>query len=58
MKVDRFYDPDINAQFMAERLAYSLDRGRSYRRAGYYILRKVMDSGGATSIEERKYSSF
>ncbi|MEJ2296771.1 MAG: hypothetical protein P8Y23_18655 [Candidatus Lokiarchaeota archaeon] len=30
---------------MAERLAYSLDRGRHYRRAGYYILRKVMDAG-------------
>jgi len=30
---------------MAERLAYSLDRGRHYRRAGYYILRKIMDSG-------------
>jgi small subunit ribosomal protein S3 len=30
---------------MAERLAYSLDRGRHYRRAAYYILRKVMDAG-------------
>ncbi len=38
-------EPDLDAQIMAERLAYSLDRGRHYRRAGYYILRKVMDAG-------------
>jgi small subunit ribosomal protein S3 len=37
--------PDLDAQIMAERLAYSLDRGRHYRRAGYYILRKIMDAG-------------
>lgn len=37
---------------MAERLAYSLDRGRHYRRAGYYILRKVMDAG-ARGVEIR-----
>ena len=37
---------------MAERLAYSLDRGRHYRRAGYYILRKVMDAG-AKGVEIR-----
>ena len=53
MKVDNIHNPDLNAQIMAERLAYSLDRGRHYRKAGYYILRKVMDSGEATSIEIR-----
>lgn len=45
-------NPDLDAQIMAERLAYSLDRGRHYRRAGYYILRKVMDAG-ARGVEIR-----
>jgi small subunit ribosomal protein S3 len=45
IEVEEVQNPDIDAQIMAERLAYSLDRGRHYRRAGYYILRKVMDAG-------------
>ena len=45
IEVEEVPNPDLNAQIMAERLAYSLDRGRHYRRAGYYILRKIMDSG-------------
>lgn len=45
IEVEEVTNPDLNAQIMAERLAYSLDRGRHYRRAGYYILRKIMDSG-------------
>jgi len=45
IEVEEVANPDLNAQIMAERLAYSLDRGRHYRRAGYYILRKIMDSG-------------
>jgi len=45
IEVEEVLNPDLNAQIMAERLAYSLDRGRHYRRAGYYILRKIMDSG-------------
>jgi len=45
IEVEEVENPDLNAQIMAERLAYSLDRGRHYRRAGYYILRKIMDSG-------------
>ncbi len=45
IEVEEVEQPDIDAQIMAERLAYSLDRGRHYRRAGYYILRKVMDAG-------------
>ena len=51
VEVEEVADPDVNAQIMAERLAYSLDRGRHYRRAGYYILRKVMDSGLAKGCE-------
>jgi len=45
IEVEKVAEPDLDAQIMAERLAYSLDRGRHYRRAGYYILRKVMDAG-------------
>jgi len=45
IEVEEVVNPDLDAQIMAERLAYSLDRGRHYRRAGYYILRKVMDAG-------------
>ncbi|MFX1392530.1 MAG: 30S ribosomal protein S3 [Promethearchaeota archaeon] len=45
MEVEEVENPDLDAQIMSERLAYSLDRGRHYRRAGYYILRKVMDAG-------------
>jgi len=45
IEVEEVRNPDMDAQIMAERLAYSLDRGRHYRRAGYYILRKVMDAG-------------
>ncbi len=51
VEVEEVKNPDVNAQIMAERLAYSLDRGRHYRRAGYYILRKVMDSGLARGVE-------
>lgn len=52
VEVDEVSEPDLDAQIMAERLAYSLDRGRHYRRAGYYILRKIMDAG-ATGVEVR-----
>lgn len=52
IEVDEVKNPDLDAQIMAERLAYSLDRGRHYRRAGYYILRKVMDAG-ARGVEIR-----
>ena len=53
IEVEEVSNPDLNAQIMAERLAYSLDRGRHYRRAGYYILRKIMESGGAHGAEIR-----
>ena len=51
IEVEEVQNPDVNAQIMAERLAYSLDRGRHFRREGYYILRKVMDSGEARGVE-------
>lgn len=45
IEVEEVENPNLNAQIMAERLAYSLDRGRHYRRAGYYILRRIMEAG-------------
>ncbi|TXT65939.1 MAG: 30S ribosomal protein S3 [Promethearchaeota archaeon] len=45
IEVEEVQNPSLDAQIMAERLAYSLDRGRHYRRAGYYILRRIMDAG-------------
>ena len=51
IEVEEVQNPDIDAQIMSERLAYSLDRGRHFRRAGYYILRKVMDTGMALGVE-------
>ena len=58
-EVEEVRSPDLNAQIMSERLAYSLDRGRHYRRAGYYILRKIMDAGakGAEIIVSGKVTS-
>jgi ribosomal protein uS3 len=59
IEVEEVAEPDLDAQNMAERLAYSLDRGRHYRRAGYYILRKVMDAGarGVEIIISREITS-
>ncbi|MCK4281311.1 MAG: 30S ribosomal protein S3, partial [Candidatus Lokiarchaeota archaeon] len=45
IEVEEIPNPELNAQIMAERLAFSLDRGRQYRRASYYILRKIMAAG-------------
>jgi small subunit ribosomal protein S3 len=45
IEVEEIKNPNLDAQIMAERLAYSLDRGRHYRRAGYYILRRIMEAG-------------
>ncbi len=45
IEVEEVKNPNLNSQIMAERLAYSLDRGRHYRRAGYYILRRIMEAG-------------
>ncbi len=51
IEVEEVKMPDLDAQIMAERLAYSLDRGRHYRRAGYYILRKIMETGLVKGVE-------
>lgn len=38
-------NPNLNAQIMAEKLAFSLERGWHFRRAGHSTLRRVMESG-------------
>lgn len=38
-------DVSLNAQIMAEKLAFSLERGWHFRRAGHATLRRVMDAG-------------
>ncbi|MFX1274042.1 MAG: methyltransferase [Promethearchaeota archaeon] len=51
IKEKKVNNPDVNAQIIAERLAYSIERGRQYKRAGLYIVRKVMDSGLVKCVE-------
>ena len=51
IEVKQVNNSEFNARIMAERLAYSLERGRHYKRAGYYILRKVMESGLVRGVE-------
>ncbi|MGI5964320.1 MAG: 30S ribosomal protein S3 [Candidatus Methanomethylophilaceae archaeon] len=36
---------NLNAQIMAEKLAFSLERGWHFRRAGHSTVRRIMDSG-------------
>ena len=40
---DRF--GSLNAQIMAEKLAFSLERGWHFRRAGHSTVRRIMDAG-------------
>ena len=45
IEVDEVKDPNLNAQIMAEKLAFSLERGWHFRRAGHSSVRRIMDSG-------------
>lgn len=45
IEVEEVPDISLNAQIMAEKLAFSLERGWHFRRAGHSTLRRVMDSG-------------
>jgi len=38
-------NPNLNAQIMAEKLAFSLERGWHFRRAGHSTVRRIMGSG-------------
>ena len=45
IEVQEVKDPNLNAQIMAEKLAFSLERGWHFRRAGHSSVRRIMDSG-------------
>jgi small subunit ribosomal protein S3 len=45
IEVQEVKDVSLNAQIMAEKLAFSLERGWHFRRAGHATLRRVMESG-------------
>jgi small subunit ribosomal protein S3 len=45
VEVQEVENPNLNAQIMAEKLAFALERGWHFRRAGHSTVRRVMDSG-------------
>ncbi len=45
IEVNEVENVSLNAQIMAEKLAFSLERGWHFRRAGHATLRRVMDAG-------------
>jgi len=40
--VDTVKDPETNAQIMAERLAFDVEKGQNYRKAAYSVIRRVV----------------
>lgn len=47
IEVQEVKEPSLNAQIMAEKLAFSLERGWHFRRAGHSTVRRIMDIGKA-----------
>ena len=45
IEVQEVEKPNLNAQIMAEKLAFSLERGWHFRRAGHSSVRRIMDDG-------------
>ena len=45
VEVQEVDNPNLNAQIMAEKLAFALERGWHFRRAGHSTVRRVMESG-------------
>ncbi|MGQ4914940.1 MAG: 30S ribosomal protein S3 [Candidatus Asgardarchaeia archaeon] len=45
IEVDEITEPELNAKVMAQRLASALQRGVHFRRAGYTVLRRIMNAG-------------
>ncbi len=45
IEVQEVKDPSLNAQIMAEKLAFSLERGWHFRRAGHSTVRRIMEAG-------------
>jgi len=45
IEVQEVKNANLNAQIMAEKLAFSLERGWHFRRAGHSTVRRIMDAG-------------
>ncbi len=45
IEVQEVPNASLNAQIMAEKLAFSLERGWHFRRAGHSTVRRIMDAG-------------
>lgn len=45
IEVEEVANASLNAQIMAEKLAFSLERGWHFRRAGHSTVRRIMDAG-------------
>lgn len=45
IEVEEVQNASLNAQIMAEKLAFSLERGWHFRRAGHSTVRRIMDAG-------------
>ncbi|MBO4798611.1 MAG: 30S ribosomal protein S3, partial [Candidatus Methanomethylophilaceae archaeon] len=45
INVQEVENANLNAQIMAEKLAFSLERGWHFRRAGHSTVRRIMDNG-------------
>ena len=45
IEVQEVENVSLNAQIMAEKLAFSLERGWHFRRAGHSTVRRIMDAG-------------
>lgn len=45
IEVQEVENPNLNAQIMAEKLAFALERGWHFRRAGHSTVRRIMESG-------------
>lgn len=45
IEVQEDQNPNLNAQIMAKKLAFALERGWHFRRAGHSTVRRIMDSG-------------
>ena len=45
IEVNEVPNANLNAQIMAEKLAFSLERGWHFRRAGHSAVRRIMESG-------------
>lgn len=45
IEVQEVEDANLNAQIMAEKLAFALERGWHFRRAGHSSVRRIMESG-------------